>query len=603
MQLCFVSTSRGSQFMTELLAAISEAAATDGHRTELVLDAFPDRPDECVYVVIPHEFDAWGDPAGFPDPAQRARTIALCTENRGTEWFEATYRLVPQYAAAVSINRLSAAELQQRGIRCKHIQLGYAPAWDSWRRDEGAAREIDVLYLGAADPRRDPILAGLGRDLAERQCQLLVPPLEPRTAQRADFLTGDEKYHRLRSARVLLNLHRTTSAALEWMRFIEAIGNGCVVVSEPCLDAHPLIPGEHFIEADVEHIGPAIAGLLDDPARLRLMRDRAYEFIRASLPMQSASRGLVELAAELPRDPPAAGEPHAQATRQTAGPTAEPAGAEDKIASDASVTVGRRAPLLKRAIAKRIFSGRERMHVRSPSYGKGTPRVSVVSVAMPGHDMPALQRLDWLTAPLARELELLVAGNAESAARLQRTLPDHPALAFACLPRNANEAIGASYNRLIERARGDYVLVLEPTGGIFPATIARLAAALDYDPGAYFAYPMVAVLEGERPVRLRSSLPWEPERLRRDDWIDATALLRRARLAELGGFTSDPQLAGWQAFDLWCRCAEAGGYGLHIPQVLAWHCRSTDTLSAEHDAPATLHAVMADRHPRVFGQS
>jgi hypothetical protein len=301
MRFCFVSTRRGSPFMTELLAAISAATAAAGHTTEFVFDEFPPLRDECVYVVIPHEFRAWGDPGGFPDARQCERTIALCTENPGTEWFEQTCQLVPQFAAAVSINRSSATELQRRGIRCEHLQLGYSPLWDSWKRDESVERPIDVLYLGAADPRRDPLLAGFGRDLSARMCQFLIPPLEPRTRPRPDFLKGADKYHRLRSAKILLNLHRTTSSALEWMRFLEAICNGCVVVSEPCLDGDPLVPGEHFVAVSVEGIGPAIDHLLDQPDQLQLMRERAYDFVREELPMGSAAQRLAELATELPR--------------------------------------------------------------------------------------------------------------------------------------------------------------------------------------------------------------------------------------------------------------------------------------------------------------
>jgi glycosyltransferase involved in cell wall biosynthesis len=125
------------------------------------------------------------------------------------------------------------------------------------------------------------------------------PTLEVRTAPRPDFITGADKHHRLRSARVLLNLHRTTSRAFEWMRFLEAICNGCVVVSEPSLDSQPLIPGEHFLTADVEHIAGVIDELLDDPARLRELRERAYDFVRRELPMSLAAERLAELAAEL----------------------------------------------------------------------------------------------------------------------------------------------------------------------------------------------------------------------------------------------------------------------------------------------------------------
>ncbi len=290
MRFCFVSTRRGSRFMTELLPAISAATAEAGQTTELVFDEFPPWREDVVYVLIPHEFRAWGDPNGFPDSRQRARTIALCTENPGTSWFEETYELVPEFAAAVSINRSSAAELQRRGIRCEHIQLGYVPAWDTWRRRRASSARSTCSTSAPPIPRRDPLLAGLGGELWARQCQFLIPPLEPRTKPRPDFLTGTDKYHRLRSAKILLNLHRTTSAALEWMRFLEAICNGCVVVSEPCLDGDPLVAGEHFVAASAEHIAGIIDRLLDQPDQLRLMRERAYDFVRTELPMQPAGQ-------------------------------------------------------------------------------------------------------------------------------------------------------------------------------------------------------------------------------------------------------------------------------------------------------------------------
>jgi hypothetical protein len=621
MQFCFVSTRRGSHFMTELLAAIADATAACGHAAELVLDEFPKRDGECVYVVIPHEFDAWGDRAGFPDALQRARTIALCTENPGTEWFEATYRLVPQFGAAVSINRSSAAELRRRGIRCEHIQLGYVPSWDAWHRDETAARDIDVLYLGAADPRRDPLLAGLGEDLACRECQLLVPPLEPRTGPRPDFLTGTEKYRRLRSARVLLNLHRTTSAALEWMRFIEAICNGCLVVSEPCLDADPLIPGRHFVEASADRIGQVIDGLLDDPDRLRQMRDRAYDFVHDALPTQSAAVRMAELAAELPRHSSAPRTPKAEAEpwvgvdlvarTGSSVDSSEPAKADAELraplgrsgpedAQRESRAI-RRARSLKLAFERRVFRGMDRPDVRNAHHRRSIPRVSVVSVVMAGSEPLAVEALTSIAGSQDCGLEILTIGGGASQPWLERFALDHPALPFAFFRQPAIDAIGPSLNRLIGYARGDYVFVLESTGGVFPTTLSRLAIALDRDPAAYFSYSMVAVFDGGRPVELRSSLPWEPERLKRGDWIDAMALIRRDRLLELDSFATDPRLVGWEAFDFWCKCAEVGGYGLHIPQVLAWHRRSLNATSVEHDIATTAPwTAMRERHPRIF---
>src|SRR5271154_2882561 len=386
MHFCFVSTSRGSYFMTELLRAISAATVSSGHTAEIVYDEYPRGDGERTYVVIPHEFHAWGNPRGFPRPEQRARTIALCTENPGTEWFEATYQLVEEFGVAASINRSSATELQRRGILCAHLQLGYTPLWDTWSRKESSERPLDALYLGAADPRRDPLLAGIGSRLWARECQFLVPPLEPRSGPRPDFLKGTDKYHRLRSAKILLNLHRTTSAAFEWMRFLEAICNGCVVVSEPCLDNEPLLADEHFVEVEVGSMAGVVERLLDDPERLRELSAQAYDFVRSELPMTAAGERLGELAAELPRRPPRTGSQFYASAQPPQTPALESPEAFDEV-SEALATAtetSRRAPgasrgastghvrgTLFRKLAKRVLRGRANgveVVAQTPSY-------------------------------------------------------------------------------------------------------------------------------------------------------------------------------------------------------------------------------------------
>jgi len=616
MHFCFVSTRRGSHFMTELLAALSTATAAAGHTTELVFDEFPPLlRDDAVYVVIPHEFRAWGDPNGFPDARQRARTIALCTENPGTSWFEETYELVGQFAAAVSINRSSAAELQRRGIRCEHIQLGYVPAWDTWRREESVERPIDVLYLGAADPRRDPLLAGFGGELWARQCQFLIPPLEPRTRPRPDFLTGTDKYHHLRSAKILLNLHRTSSAALEWMRFLEAICNGCVVVSEPCLDGDPLVAGEHFVAASAEDIAGVIDRLLDQPDRLRLMREQAYDFVRTELSISSAADRLAELAAELPRRPPRGERSGAEATpRPPAKTHAQPAPSQERrpvpepSPSNSSSTPTVRAPRCARAGIYRRVRARHGPAVRTfgqtEAYPRSAPRVSVLSVLSNITSAESVAALTSVAASISPELELLVLDDdsgRESASVLTGFLRDHPSLPTRLLRQHVNRGLAHSRNTLARHARGEYLFILDFTGGIYPSTLGRLVASLDADPQAIFAYPMVALYEEDQPVELLSSLPWEPERLKRGNWIDSMALIRRKRLLELGGYETDPRLAGWEDFDLWCKCAQAGGHGVHVPQVLAWHRRSVHPGSGPNGSGMpTQWALMRERFPALL---
>jgi hypothetical protein len=611
MRFCFVSTSRGSPFMTELLSAVSAATASAGHTVDFAFDEFPPLHDGDVYLVIPHEFVAWANPRGFPDPEQRARTIALCTENPGTEWFEATHQHVRQFAAAMSINRASTAELRALGIPCEHLQLGYTSLWDSWLGDPSAERQIDVLYLGAADPRRDPLLGGCGGHLWRRECQFLVPPLEPRRRPRPDYLSGAEKYERLRSARVLLNLHRTTSAALEWMRFLEAICNGCVVVSEPCLDSQPLVAGEHFVAASTERIALVVDRLLDDPEELARLRSRAYDFVREELPMGHAVDQLAALATQLPLQPLDTPDPAFMSDAAPAQP-AERAGAPGKTAGATSIQA--RAPRrLLRDISHRVSRGRRpsvEIRAQTPAYAPATPRVSVV-VTIHGRERDAVEALAGVAASLWRELEVLVldeAPDGRSATAVGDFLDDHPSLPAALLRRPASgsladprNTLAQSRNALAERARGEYVFILDADGGIYPSALERLVTALDADRQATFAYPMVAVFEGDRPVELLSSLPWEPERLKRGERVDAMALIRRERLLELGGYATDPRLAGWEDFHLWCQCAEAGDRGVHVPQVLGWRRRSASSMPRSETGTPAPWALMQARFPRLLG--
>ena len=118
--------------------------------------------------------------------------------------------LAPQFARVLAINRSSVTELRGRGIPAEHLQLGYAPSWDRWEGEEGP-RPIDVTYLGAADARRDALVAGYGRWLWRWRTAMLVPPLAPKPSTRPDYLVDGAKFAHLRQSKLLVNLHREGS--------------------------------------------------------------------------------------------------------------------------------------------------------------------------------------------------------------------------------------------------------------------------------------------------------------------------------------------------------------------------------------------------------
>ena len=104
-----------------------------------------------------------------------------------------------------------------------------------------------------------------------------------------------------------------------------------------------------------------------------------------------------------------------------------------------------------------------------------------------------------------------------------------------------------------------------------------------------------------RPVGLRSCFPWSPERLRVGNSIDALALWRTARLRELGGYTTELALYGWEDYDVYCRVAERGGHGVLVPQIVGRYRVREDSMLALTDL-STRRAVRAliERHPTVL---
>ena len=80
----------------------------------------------------------------------------------------------------------------------------------------------------------------------------------------ASFVAGEDKLGLLARSRVLLNLHRHSEPYFEWVRVLEAVHCGAVVVSEWSRDYEPLVPGAHFLSARPEAIGELVESLLDD---------------------------------------------------------------------------------------------------------------------------------------------------------------------------------------------------------------------------------------------------------------------------------------------------------------------------------------------------
>ena len=138
--VCFVSASNQNVFFGELLDALADALGEHGFAVERAVDYFPELRDGLAYAFVPHELIPLLMPDAHPSDRQLRRSVAICTEQPGTPWFDHTVQIARRAGASVDINRLGVAEQRKLGIGATFLQLGYTPLWDRWRGERAATR-------------------------------------------------------------------------------------------------------------------------------------------------------------------------------------------------------------------------------------------------------------------------------------------------------------------------------------------------------------------------------------------------------------------------------------------------------------------------------
>ena len=538
--------------MGELLGVVARAAADAGADVSSHVGRFPVIPEPHVCVVIPHEYFRLTAPEDQPTQAQRLRTIGFCVEHPGNQTFEVSASHAASLGALFDINSDSVEELRRRGLPAERFTLGYSPLLDAWGGDAASPRPIDITYMGTTDARRDALLALQAKTLSRWNCRLLIPPHEQMTRPRQDFLMGRAKLRHLAQTKVILNLHRGGSQALEWVRVLEAMVNGCVVVSERSTDFEPLIPGIHILFARPLVAASVAEAVLRNPDRLEGIRRDAYSFCR-DLDMRPSAGRLVDVADTLARG---AAPPRSRAlsldTTHRRPLVPEPPQPEDGLPALSQWAAQVPSPL-RRLYANILDSAALGIRARITHHHRKGPDGAAAIAALVIKSPAAAGGLTRTLRSLERQelrVHTLVIGWDEPIAQ---------ALDFG-LPR------GRLLNAAFAEVTADYVVILEAGHELFPNALTRLIKAIDTtttEQPPSIAYGMMA---DELGGGLWNSLPWEPARLARRVYLTAPLMVRAKVLQR--GFSESPALIGYEYHELLCRLAEAGQGAAFVQELI-----------------------------------
>lgn len=185
---------------------------------------------------------------------------------------------------------------------------------------------------------------------------------------------------------------------------------------------------------------------------------------------------------------------------------------------------------------------------------------SEVSVVIPcyNHAKDLERTLDALAEQTLRPDEIVVVddGSNDDPTSVVGAFHGHLPISIIRLPERRGAP--AARNRGLDATSGAYVICLDADAELVPDALATMKQTLEDDPSASFAY--ADFYWGRKLFRGKD---WNPQELRKMNWITTSSLIRRKDLVRF-----DETLKKFQDWDLWLTMAEQAKKGIWIARPL-----------------------------------
>jgi hypothetical protein len=158
---------------------------------------------------------------------------------------------------------------REHGFEAWHIPYGYHPTHG---RLLGLERDVDVLFIGDTGPRRRRRL------LSYLRSRGIAVTVRGSWYNAPTALWGEARTQFLNRTKIIVHLQRYPGK-LAAKRFILAMANGVLVISEPPYRPEPFVDRVHYVVARGTEMPDAIRYYLDHPAERERITAAAYQLV------------------------------------------------------------------------------------------------------------------------------------------------------------------------------------------------------------------------------------------------------------------------------------------------------------------------------------
>jgi len=200
-----------------------------------------------------------------------------------------------------------------------------------------------------------------------------------------------------------------------------------------------------------------------------------------------------------------------------------------------------------------------------------SPSVSVI-ITNYNYERYILECLESLSKQHLKSFDLVIVDDQSTDNSLEiikkwliKTRKRFRKVSLLAMIKNAGPAIARNVG--IQNCSGKYCFLLDADNILFPGCLNKLTDALD-NSSAEFSYSIISKFD--MVEECLCFLPWDTERLKRGNYIDTMALVRKSWFQKIGYYSNNPcTKLGWEDYDLWIKTALNGGRGILVPQILA----------------------------------